>query len=571
VLTGTEVDDKASLTPDGRLMAMTDWTSGDIAIRDMSTGQVQRLMAKAGGWESDDVGQMAVLSPDSSQVVYLWYQGGRNPYLRAMPNRPGAKSRDLVRNTEYSYVVPAAWSADGKSILVTVWRQDYTAQIAWVSVADGAIKGLRSLEWRHPTRPSLSPDGRYIAYSALESSDSADSHIYVLTADGARETEVVKTAGINEAPVWTPDGARLLFVSNRSGSLDLWSVPVRDGKAAGAASLERPAIGKILPIGIAPSGSFYYVRDRGEENVFIANIAADGGKVGGPAAILTENSAGSNRSPAWSPDGKFIAFKRRGAGNHLGYDLVVRAVATGEEKTYTSNSMAGSQTQPVWFHDGKGILLAMADNQNKTSYHRLDLKSGEFTEVVAPDPLFLSLSALSPDDKTVYIALHDDKKEPGGIVAVDLATGEKKPILTGFINGLALSPDGRTLAVARSVPRDKHWESHLSRVRVDGSDLRDLYTPEPETEQDVFGGGPMLTWTRDGRSILFGVDTRDWRLMRIAADGGQPEFTGLLTTGLRHDIAISPDGARAAFSHGKYSVKETWVIDHLTPVFQASK
>jgi hypothetical protein len=48
-LTGDVVDDKAFIAPDGRLLAMTDWSSGDIEIRDMSTGQVRRLLAKSGG------------------------------------------------------------------------------------------------------------------------------------------------------------------------------------------------------------------------------------------------------------------------------------------------------------------------------------------------------------------------------------------------------------------------------------------------------------------------------------------------------------------------------------------
>ena len=118
VLAGAEADDKASLTPDGRLMTMTDWSSGDIAIRDMSTGELKRLMAKTGGWESDDVGEYGVLSPDLRQAAYLWYEAGHSPHLRVISTGPGAKPRVLVKNSEFAYVIPTAWSLDGKSILV---------------------------------------------------------------------------------------------------------------------------------------------------------------------------------------------------------------------------------------------------------------------------------------------------------------------------------------------------------------------------------------------------------------------------------------------------------------------
>lgn len=104
---------------------------------------------------------------------------------------------------------------------------------------------LKSLEWRLQHNPSLSPDGRYIAYGALTVNpstppdpfnlDSRDQHIYILAADGSSETDLTKVAGINVHPVWSPDGANVLFISDRYGSLDLWSIPVQGGKAAGAA------------------------------------------------------------------------------------------------------------------------------------------------------------------------------------------------------------------------------------------------------------------------------------------------------------------------------------------------
>ena len=80
----------------------------------------------------------------------------------------------------------------------------------------------------------------------------------------------------------------------------------------------------------------------------------------------------------------------------------------------------------------------------------------------------------------------------------------------------------------------------------------------------------MLAWTKDGRSILFAQGEHDWQLMRIPAAGGQPELAGLTTTGLRHDLALNPDGSRIAFGHGKFSIKETMAIDHLSAVWEAA-
>jgi hypothetical protein len=51
---------------------------------------------------------------------------------------------------------------------VTIERVDKSYQIAWISVADGSVKVLKSFDWKHypDYHARLSPDGRFIAYSA---------------------------------------------------------------------------------------------------------------------------------------------------------------------------------------------------------------------------------------------------------------------------------------------------------------------------------------------------------------------------------------------------------------------
>ena len=132
---------------------------------------------------------------------------------------------------------------DGKAVLVSIEKPIPAAQsssrpqgrgdfdLMWVSVADSASKVIKSLEWWRSNSPALnsidarlSPDGKFIAYSAKAAQGSPGSYIYIISADGATETIATKTAGINEAPIWAPDGSQLLFISDRSGSSSLWSL-----------------------------------------------------------------------------------------------------------------------------------------------------------------------------------------------------------------------------------------------------------------------------------------------------------------------------------------------------------
>ena len=145
------------------------------------------------------IAERAALSPDSKQVAYTWFTGekGFGFQLRVMPNEVGAKPRILNSNPEFDFYF-VSWLADGKSVLASVLKPDKTWQLVRVALADGSIQVLRSLEWRGggdgvPSQPqgpfpSVSPDGRYVAYSALAVNpsqipplpkDPQDLHIYV--------------------------------------------------------------------------------------------------------------------------------------------------------------------------------------------------------------------------------------------------------------------------------------------------------------------------------------------------------------------------------------------------------
>jgi hypothetical protein len=165
-------DLESDLSLDGRSMAVTEWWSGDLGIQDTSTGQIKRLMVKAGDWkDSEAFAESPVFSRDLSQMAYLW-DTGEKPFhvqLRIASNDSG-KSRVVLDNPENNYYQPLDWSPDGKRLLVSIQKLDKTWQLEWVSAVDGAVVLLKSVGWRFyntGNRPRLSPNGQFIAYSAL--------------------------------------------------------------------------------------------------------------------------------------------------------------------------------------------------------------------------------------------------------------------------------------------------------------------------------------------------------------------------------------------------------------------
>ena len=69
------------LLRDGRYASVTDWDSGDLAIRDLETGEVRRLTHNPGEWEPG-FADGHLISRDGEWVVVAWYEWGENAGYR---------------------------------------------------------------------------------------------------------------------------------------------------------------------------------------------------------------------------------------------------------------------------------------------------------------------------------------------------------------------------------------------------------------------------------------------------------------------------------------------------------
>ena len=111
-------------------------------------------------------------------------------------------------------------------------------------------------------------------------------------------------------------------------------------------------------------------------------------------------------------------------------------------------------------------------------------------------------------------------------------------------------------------PAGTQSEARLFRVGADGSQFREVFGPFRTR-----GANDRLAWTRDGRAILFTMTdpthSSEEKIMRISADGGQPEFTGLEIKRPANDFAVSQDGKRVAFATRSLAGAEDqlWAVD----------
>lgn len=132
------------------------------------------------------------------------------------------------------------------------------------------------------------------------------------------------------------------------------------------------------------------------------------------------------------------------------------------------------------------------------------------------------------------------------------------------IESLALSPDGRWLAVSRWTPTPL---PQLFVIPSSGGDPRQLLGPSVD---DWRIDGAAIAWSHHGRHIFVvkkpaaagGLLSEIWQIPVV---GGEPRDTGIRWAGRITRISAHPDGRRLAISTQSQRSPETWVLQNIPP------
>ena len=303
VWSGPGTDPSGAPSPDGRYLSFADWTTSDLAVRDMATGKVRRLTNKEGSPPgSYEVPDVSIWAPDSWQIAYNWYTDDLNFCDLRLMDLDGSKPRVLYHGDYEHWVHPCDWSPDGRYILAK-----FGTQLSLISVADGSVRALKTLV-RFSGVARFSPDGRYIIYDTPQSEDSVDRDIHVMSVEDAGDSLLVSHAADDSVLGWTPDGKFILFLSDRTGSPCFWLQSVSDGKAEGSPQMIRVASRRTVPLGFARDGRFFYGESKAGSDVYTVRLEPGTGKVLGAPEKLVDRYEGFNYWPSYSTDGKRLAY-----------------------------------------------------------------------------------------------------------------------------------------------------------------------------------------------------------------------------------------------------------------------
>jgi Tol biopolymer transport system component len=524
------------LTADGKYIRGIDWDTGDVVQFEVASGQRSRITNRGPWGEGENLYEYQVFSRDGKQIAYSSYTKDRVPQVR-IRNLDGSGLRTLY-SEKGSYVQPLDWSPDAGSILALLWR--YKAELTLISTADGSVRVLRSISGRFQ-RAGFSPDGRFVAFSFVGEGSPPQGDVFLMTADGRNEVVVAGHPAEDELLGWTPDGRSLVFLSDRSGTWDMWTVRITGGKQQGEPELLKKNFGWDSEVlGFAPDGSCYYQTYTSLGRLYNAEVDLETGKVVVPPAPVTTRYTGAQMFLRWSPDGRNLAYLSRlgsiGPGNNI---LTIRSAATGEERFLSPRLRGVNQTS--WAPDGRSVL-ARGWTETGTAIFRIDTKTSEITKLTDKG----SFPYLCPDGKTL-VFLHG-----GGIRKRNLDTGEESEVVKAE-GQYDLSPDGREVVF--------QVKGAVKAVSLNGGEPRELFRGSAR------GYGYGLKWTMDGRYIIVlayaPLSTASSEIWRVPAQGGTPLKLDLSPK--MGSFAVHPDNRRFAFGVLEESKGELWVLENFLP------
>jgi len=528
---GTEL--VAALSPDGNKIAF------------ILLGQVW-VVDRAGG---KALAVTDVVNDPHENWAIAWAPGSRQIAITTL--RRGLRvfdvdSRQVTVVSERADITDPAWSPDGKRISVAVLYGDALGVWDFPPTAGGQPARIANAKpSRRPGMPAYSPDGRYLAYSGPISEDwepTWESDLWQIDLATGKELRLTEDSVVDSYPAYSRDDQWLAFLSERSGSRQVWLLPRNGGEA-------RPLTGDAEDVYLGPltwlpdSRGVMFTRagkiciawlDRAEESKveFTADLSVARWQNRRRTEIPGPNERRRARgifTPALSPDGKRIAFAALG-------DLWIADVAGAGSARLTRTP--ADESYPRWSPDGRWLAYLCAAPGVECEVRVLELEKPDMprTLLTAPTTEFI----WSPDGRRLAYV------EADKVGWVDLMNSAKREIAKEQSRARLLGWDAKddSIVFAASTigpPPAYRMQNKAWRIHSDGGVPQEMKWPEDSLVRaalssdfsrvaySVSGAGyyaripdsgaptlipdpspRFLSWSADGRSLLYlsGTDVR---------------------------------------------------------------
>jgi Tol biopolymer transport system component/imidazolonepropionase-like amidohydrolase len=402
----------------------------------------------------------------------------------------------------------------------------------------------------------VSPDGETIVFDML-------GDLFTLPIGGGTATRLTSGMAFDMQPRFSPDGETILFVSDRSGGNNLWTLDL----ASGDTTQVTKGNGDLwISPEWAPDGT-YIAASKGETRLgavklWLGHIDGGSGRV-----LIPEPDQLKTVGAAFTPDGRYIWHARRNNSWDYNaafpqYQLAVYDRETGE--TYTRTSRYGSAFRPTVSPDGSWLVYG-SRHEDQTGLRLRDLETGTERWLAYPvqrddkesiaDRDVLPGMDFTPDSREVVASyggkiwrLPVDGGDPvevrfrvdeefvvGPEVSFEYDVDDAPTFTVRQIRDAVPSPDGTRLAF-----------TSLDRLHV--MDWPDG-TPRRLTDATITEAHP--TWSPDGTWVAYvSWEPSGGHIWKVRADGQGSAVRLTSTPATYQQPAWSPAGDRIAALRG---------------------
>jgi len=302
--------------------------------------------------------------PDGGALYYMSDESGTENLWKM--SLAGGKPEQVTRFTDGRVLWPTI-GLDGKTIVFernfAIWSLDTAtgkaSQTPITLRGAPAAAGEKRLNETSFDSLSLSPDGKKAAIIVR------GELFAVSTKDGGAAQRVTRTPGVERDPVWSADSRKLVYVSERDLSAQIYEYDFASGAERALTSGE----GRNTAPVVSPDGKkLAYVRDGKQLRV----ISLEGGKVSKDAMIFEGALSGFDDSFAvWSPDSQWLAFTLTDRKAFDNINVIPAEGGTARPVSFLANGQTGGKI--AWSPDGKFLLADTSQRSEDAKMLRIDL------------------------------------------------------------------------------------------------------------------------------------------------------------------------------------------------------
>ncbi len=361
-----ETSTSASWSPDGKTLAVTGLIGSaegqSVLLVNLETGRQTRLTTP----EPSTADYYPAFSPDGKMVAFTRDFGANQVDICVVP-ADGGPIRQLT--FEKNRVSGLAWTADSREIVFGAIRRGTRG--LWRISAQGGTPARVPVNARNPINPDISRQGNKLVWTEF----SNDANLWLYQGAGFTGRDVPGKFGPpvklppsslyeEHCPIFSPDGQKIVFASERTGAPELWMYEVE-----------------------------------------------------GKSAVRQLTRAGSAGSPRWSYDGQWIAFDSIASGDSEIYVISATGDSTWRRLTFETTS----ENLPAWSRDGQWIYFR-SNRSGKNQIYKMPAAGGEAKQITFNGGYE---GFESPDGKLFY---YSKGRGVYGIYSVPANGGEEAPV-----------------------------------------------------------------------------------------------------------------------------------------------